>query len=88
MKTNIYLCLYLAPFFLEREMFQTELVQEINTHFITNNFLLKWLRLWDSVEKYCTAGEDNVAHDHCMLIPKATNTFLEYVILIALPLQY
>ena len=41
-----------------------------------------------SVEKYCTAGQDNAAHDHCMLIPKATNTLLEYVILIALPLQY
>jgi hypothetical protein len=40
------------------------------------------------VEKYFTAGQENVAHDHCMLIPKATNTPLEYVILIVLPPQY
>jgi hypothetical protein len=40
----------------------------------------------ESVEEYCTAGQDNVAHDHCMLISKATNPLLEYVILIALPL--
>jgi len=40
------------------------------------------------VEKYCTAGQatdDNMAHAHC--IPKATDTHLEYVILIPFPRQ-
>jgi hypothetical protein len=31
--------------------------------------------------------EDNIAHAHSMLIPKATNIDSEYVILIALPLE-
>jgi len=35
------------------------------------------------VEKYCTVGQatdDNMAHEHCMLDTKATNTQSEYVI--------
>jgi hypothetical protein len=32
MKTNIHFCLYLAEFFLEREMFRTKLVGKIETH--------------------------------------------------------
>ena len=35
------------------------------------------------MEKYCTVGQatdDNMAHAHCMLDAKATNTQSEYVI--------
>ena len=42
------------------------------------------------MEKYCTAGQitdDNMKHVRCMLEPKATDTHLEYVILIAIPRQ-
>jgi hypothetical protein len=42
------------------------------------------------MEKYCGAGHatyNNMAHAHCILIIMATNTHLEYVILIAFPLQ-
>jgi hypothetical protein len=42
------------------------------------------------VEKFCRAWlamDDDMAHAHCMLIPKATNTHSEYVILTAFPLQ-
>jgi hypothetical protein len=42
------------------------------------------------VEKYCRTGqatEDNMAHAHCILAPKATNTHSQYVILIAFPLE-
>jgi len=49
-------------------------------------------KLWDNVEKYGTAGpatDDNIVW--CMRtacrITKATNTYSEYVILIAFPLQ-
>jgi len=42
-----------------------------NTHFMFNNFFFrKSCRLWDNVEKYCTAGQathDSTAHAHYML---------------------
>ena len=42
-----------------------------NTHFMFNSFPpRKSCRLWDNVEKYCTAGQatdDNWARAHCML---------------------
>jgi hypothetical protein len=42
------------------------------------------------VEKRCRGGQAtdvNMAHAHCMLDTKVTNTHSEYVIIIALPLQ-
>jgi len=61
-------------FLLEWEMFQTEVAEKIKTHPIFNNvlFLFKSYRLWDNVEKYCTARQttdDTMAHAHCMLHP-------------------
>jgi len=45
--------------------------QNKNTHFTFNNFLYrKSCRLWDNVEKFCTAGQathENKAQAHCML---------------------
>jgi hypothetical protein len=42
-----------------------------NPHFSFSNFFFrKSCRLWDNVEKYCTAGQatdDNMAHGHCVL---------------------
>jgi len=52
-------------------------------------FPRKSCRLWD-MEKYGTAGQikdGNMAHAHCMLTPKATNTHSQYAIFVALPLQ-
>jgi len=49
------------------------------THFMINIMLSKTCRLWDNVEKYCRAGQttdDGMAHAHCMLETKATNTFI------------
>jgi len=46
--------------------------------------------LLGNVEKHCRAGqatEDNMAHAHCMLDSKATDTHSEYIIIIAFPLQ-
>ena len=45
-------------------------------------FFRKSYRLCDNVEKYCRAGQgtdDNMAHSHCMLVPKATNTHTKVV---------
>ena len=73
MKTDIHYWSYLAQFFLEWEMLQTEVVQKNqNTHFMFNNifFFRKSFCLWDNVVKYGRAGQaivDNMAHAHCML---------------------
>jgi len=60
MKTNIHFYLYFAEFFLEREMFQTILVEKIVTHILCSLifFPRKSCRLWDKVEKCCRAGQD------------------------------
>ena len=53
-------------------------------------FFRKSYRLRDNVEKYGQARQatdDHMAYAHYMLVPKATNTHSEYVILVGLPLQ-
>ena len=74
MKSNIHIWSYLAEFFLEWEVFQTNVLEKIKkkTHFVLSNFffLRKSYRLWDNVEKYCRtrqATDDNMAHARCML---------------------
>jgi hypothetical protein len=57
-----------------------------------NVFFRKPRHLWDNVEKYCKTGQatyDNTTWRMRIArwIPKATNTHLEYEILIAFPLQ-
>ena len=91
MKTNIHFWSYLAHFFLELEIFQTNGVENIKTHILYSiTFFRKSYRLWDNVEKYCRAGQatdDNMAHAVSYWITKTTNTHSECVILIAFPLQ-
>jgi hypothetical protein len=43
--------------------------------------------MWKNKVEPGQATDDNTAQAHCMLIPKATNTHSEYVILIAFILQ-
>ena len=63
-----------------------------NAHFMFNNFFPKSCRLLENVERYGGAREatyGNVIRRMrfaCWII-KATNTYLEYVILIAFPQQ-
>jgi hypothetical protein len=46
MKTNTHFLSYLAHFFLELDMFHTNAVEKIKTHFMVNNFFFrKWCRL-------------------------------------------
>jgi len=91
MKSNIHFLTYLAQFFLEWEMFQTEVVEEIKTHFLFPiTFCRKSYRLWDNVEKYRSAGRPQMAIWSMRIacwVPKATHTQSQYVILIAFPLQ-
>ena len=52
MKTNKHLWSYLAQFFLECEMFQTNVVQKIKTLILQSvTFLRKSCRWWDNMEK-------------------------------------
>jgi len=66
--------LYLARFFLQWNMFQTNVVEKNRADILRAiKFFEKLFHLWDNVEKYC--------------IPKATNTHSVYVIRIIFPLQ-
>jgi len=64
----------------------------MKTHLLSAIFFFsKLLHLWNNVEKYYRAGQ---AVDNKMqrirvvyLIPKVTNTHLDYIIFIAFPLQ-
>jgi hypothetical protein len=73
MKTDIHFWSYLAQFFLEWNIFRTKVVQNIKTRIlssVTFFFFRKSCRLWDNVEKYCTAGhatQYNTALAHCTL---------------------
>ena len=94
MKTDIHFWSYPAQFFLEWEMFQTKVVEKIKTHILYSvTFSRKSCRLWDNVEKYCTAGQvidDNIKW-HMRIAywtTKATESHSEYVILISFPLQH
>jgi hypothetical protein len=55
-----------AEFFLEWEIFYTEVVEKINTHILRSiAYFRKSCHLWHKVEKYCRVGQttdDNMAH--------------------------
>jgi hypothetical protein len=53
MKTLSHLWQYLANFFLEWEMFQTNIVEKIKTHILCSvTFFRKSCHLWDNAEKF------------------------------------
>jgi hypothetical protein len=58
MKTDIQFLSYLARFFLEWEMFQTNFVEKIKIHILCSiTFFRKTFRLWENVGRYWTEGE-------------------------------
>jgi hypothetical protein len=71
-------------------MFQTKVVEKIKTHILRSiTFSLKSCRLWDNVEKYGRVrqtSDDNIIRRMRIAcqINKATDSHLEYLILIAL----
>ena len=70
MKANMHFLSYLAHFFLEWEMFQTNVLEKPKTHFVFSNFFSKIVLLWKNMEKFCRSGQttdDNKAHAHCVL---------------------
>jgi hypothetical protein len=57
-ETNVHCWSYLAQFFLEWEIFQTEFVNKIKTHILCSiTYFRKSCRLWDNVKKYSRAGQ-------------------------------
>jgi hypothetical protein len=95
-RADIHFWSYLAHFFLEWEMFLDRSCRENQNTFCVQQlfFFRKSCRLWDNVEKYCTAGQaTDVNRTRRMRIanwiPMATDTNTEYVriILIAFPLR-
>jgi len=72
MKTNIHFLSYLAHFFLECEMFRTQVVEKIKTHVLCSViFFFENRAVYEKTwKKYCRAGQatdNNMAHAHCML---------------------
>jgi len=71
MTINKHFWSYLAHFFLEWKMFQTQVVENTESHILRwVTFFRKSYRLWDNVEKLWKAGQatdDNMVHVHYML---------------------
>jgi hypothetical protein len=84
MKTYVYLWQYLAECFLEWEIFQTKVSEEIKIHILwSTTCFRKSCRLWDNMEKYFKAGKttDNDIIRRMRFpcwITKATDTLREY----------
>ena len=86
MKTNIYFLSYITHFFLEWEMFQINVVEEIKTHILCSitSFRKSWL-LWDMWKKSVVGPttDNNIIwckHIACW-ITKTTNTHSQCAIL-------
>jgi hypothetical protein len=93
MNTSVYLRKYLAQFFLEWEIFQTKVAENIKAHILCSiTFFRKSCSLWDNVEKYGTArhvADGSIVrrmHKACW-VTKSSDTHSEYVILLAFPWQ-
>ena len=91
MKTYVHSWQYLAEFFLELEMFHTEVVEKMKTHTVSSIsfFPRKWCRLWDNVEKHGTAWQatdGSIIRRIACWITWAINTCPEEVILVTFPL--
>jgi len=85
MKTIMHFWSYLANFFLEREMFQTKVVEKIKSHLMFNNFFFKENHavnetLWENIVKPDRPQMKRRRTRVACWIPKATNTHPNYVI--------
>jgi len=92
MNNNKRLWSYLDHFFLEWEIFQTNLVEQIKTHILCSvTFFRKSCHVWDNVEKNVVEPDSPKMTIWRMRIAcwitKAKNTHSEYLILIILPCQ-
>jgi len=88
-KTTGHFWSHLAQFFLQREIFQTNVAEKIqNTLFMFSNFFSENRALYENVRKYCgTAKAQLTIWRLCLSywISKATNTHSQYVMFIFFP---
>ena len=90
MKTNIHFGSYRAHFFIEWEIFQTNVVEKSNTHILGSiTFIRKSCHLWIMREIIVKPGSLQMkiwAMRIAFRVPKSTNTHSQYAIRIAYPL--
>jgi hypothetical protein len=90
-QTSLHFGSYLAQFFLERKMFQIEVIEKTETDIVcSKNFVFSFENrnvyeiMWENIV------EPGIPHARTRIacwIPKARSTNSDYVILIAFPLQ-
>jgi hypothetical protein len=72
---------YLTKFFLKWEIFRAEVVEKTEKHILCSKTGFRKRRIYDLMWKNIVepgSPDDNMAHAHCMLIIKATNTRADY----------
>jgi hypothetical protein len=73
-------------------MFQTSVVEKIKRHFVFSKFIPENSSIYEIMyTKYCRARQDTTTIWRMRIacwIPKATNTYSEYAILVAVPQQH
>ena len=70
MKTNAHFWSYLAEFFVKWEVFQTDVAEEIKTHFMFSNFFFsKIMPFLDNRKNFVQPARphNSMAHAHCMV---------------------
>ena len=72
MQIYVHLWQYLGQLYLERDMFQTNILDKIKIRFMINDFFRKFCHLWDNVKTYTYStareGTDNsTVHALCVL---------------------
>ena len=91
MKTNVHFWSYLAHFFLEWEIFQTDVVEKIKRHVLCSVTVFFNCAIYEIMLKnILEPGKPQMTIWRMRIacwIPEATNTHSEYVIRIAFPLQ-
>jgi hypothetical protein len=81
---------YLVYFFLEWEIFRTNIVEKIRTHILCSVTFFENRAVYEIMWKNILQrgrSQMAMAHAHCMLDTNATNTHTSCVIFIAFPLQ-
>ena len=90
MKTHVHFCSYLAQFFLEWEMLQAEVLEKTKTRHVQYFYFTKIMPFMRWGKNIVNSGRPQVTVWRMRIvcwISKATDTHLEYVVLIASPPQ-
>jgi len=84
-KTNLHFWSYFAQFFLDWDIFHTEVVEKIKTHYSCSITFCRSHSVYEIMWKIFRARQatdNNMGYAHCMLDTKGYNMVSEYVILL------